>query len=186
MAAAAATSRTTTIISPFLQFSLKHKHAVVPCISSSNGKPILYTCLSINCRKRQFQTCFVSFNPSGNFDLKLNDQEDDDTSQVSPPIPPTQGRFEVVINNHLIRSLDLSTFHSVTNITSLSQVEPKELLERTIGFTINYIREDPFDPRELSEFPDIRLWFVRLDAAYPWLPVVLDWRAGELARYASI
>lgn len=64
--------------------------------------------------------------------------------------------------------------------------KPKEFLERTIGFTINYTREDPSDPRELSEFPDIRLWFVRLDATYPWLPVLLDWRAGELARYAAM
>ncbi|CAN6445766.1 unnamed protein product [Victoria cruziana] len=64
--------------------------------------------------------------------------------------------------------------------------EPKHLLERTVGFTIHYEREDPLDPRELSEFGDIRLWFVRLDSAYPWFPVVLDWRAGELARYAAM
>lgn len=65
-------------------------------------------------------------------------------------------------------------------------VKPKEFLDRTIGFTINYTREDPRDPRELSEYPDIRVWFVRLDATYPWLPVLLDWRAGELARYAAM
>lgn len=65
-------------------------------------------------------------------------------------------------------------------------VKPKEFIDRTIGFTINYKKEDPRDPRELSEFPDIRLWFVRLDATYPWLPVLLDWRAGELARYAAM
>jgi hypothetical protein len=59
-------------------------------------------------------------------------------------------------------------------------------LDRTVGFTIIYEREDPYDTRELSEFPDIRLWFVRLDASYPWFPVVLDWRAGELARYAAM
>ncbi|KAK6942203.1 LOW QUALITY PROTEIN: Protein chlororespiratory reduction 6 [Dillenia turbinata] len=41
-------------------------------------------------------------------------------------------------------------------------------------------REDPLDPGELSEFPDD--WFVKLDATYPWLPVALDWRAGELAQ----
>lgn len=64
--------------------------------------------------------------------------------------------------------------------------EPKKLLEHTVGFTINYEREDPYDTRELSEIPDIRLWFVRLDASYPWFPVVLDWRAGELARYAAM
>lgn len=65
-------------------------------------------------------------------------------------------------------------------------VKPQEFLERSIGFTINYTRPDPRDPRELSEYPDIRLCFVRLDAAYPWLPVLLDWRAGELARYAAM
>jgi hypothetical protein len=64
--------------------------------------------------------------------------------------------------------------------------QTRNLLDRTVGFTINYEREDPYDVRELSEFPDIRLWFVRLDACYPWFPVVLDWRAGELARYAAM
>ncbi len=42
------------------------------------------------------------------------------------------------------------------------------------------------DPRELSEIPEIRLWFLRWDAVYPWLPYVLDWRSGELARYAAM
>lgn len=51
---------------------------------------------------------------------------------------------------------------------------------------LQYEPDDPFDPRELSEMPDIRLWFVRLDETYPWLPIVLDWRAGELARYAAM
>lgn len=74
------------------------------------------------------------------------------------------------------------SFIPVSELTA----KPKRYLERTIGFTINYNREDPNDPRELSEFPDIRLWFVRLDATYPWLPVLLDWRAGELARYAAM
>ncbi|KAH7441633.1 hypothetical protein KP509_03G046600 [Ceratopteris richardii] len=64
--------------------------------------------------------------------------------------------------------------------------DPKELLRRTVGFVIQYEWNDPYDMRELSEMPDVRLWFVRLDAMYPWLPVVLDWRAGELARYAAM
>jgi hypothetical protein len=57
--------------------------------------------------------------------------------------------------------------------------------EQQIRFEINYSR-DPDDPRELSEIPEIRLWFIRLDARYPWLPLLLDWEAGELGRYAAM
>lgn len=57
--------------------------------------------------------------------------------------------------------------------------------DQRIGFTIDYPR-DPSDPRELSEIPEIRLWFVRLDARYPWLPLALDWEAGELGRYTAM
>lgn len=71
-------------------------------------------------------------------------------------------------------------------IADAAKEKAEELLERSVGFTINYVRADENDPRELSEFPEIRLWFVRLDAVYPWLPLVLDWRAGELARYAAM
>jgi len=78
----------------------------------------------------------------------------------------------------------MANFHA--NDVDSFPAEPKDLLERTVGFTINYEREDPYDTCELSELPDIRLWFVRLDASYPWFPVVLDWRAGELARYAAM
>ncbi|KAG4970799.1 hypothetical protein AAZX31_13G149300 [Glycine max] len=126
----------------------------------------------------------VSYNPQGNFDLSLFD--DDDETKAAPPLPPTEGRFEVAIDNDVISRLDLSPFQAATGMKSPLSVKPKEFLERTIGFTINYTREDPRDPRELSEYPDIRVWFVRLDATYPWLPVLLDWRAGELARYAAM
>ncbi|GMY35731.1 protein CHLORORESPIRATORY REDUCTION 6, chloroplastic [Fagus crenata] len=126
----------------------------------------------------------VAFNPSGKFDLSLDDEED--SSKLEPPMPPTQDRFDVVIENDSIGRLDISPFQATTGITSPLSAEPREFLEHTIGFTINYTREDPYDPRELTEFPDIRLWFVRLDATYPWLPVLLDWRAGELARYAAM
>jgi len=54
-----------------------------------------------------------------------------------------------------------------------------------LRFQIDFPR-DAEDPRELSEIPEVRLWFVRLDACYPWLPLVLDWEAGELGRYAAM
>lgn len=150
--------------------------------SSSSIYPTAYLYLN---RPQGPCSVSVAFNPSGNNDLSLYDDEQEQADLPSP-MPPTDGRYEVVIDNDIIRQLDLVPFQSATGITSPSDVKPKELLERTIGFTINYTREDQNDPRELSEFPDIRLWFVRLDAAYPWLPVVLDWRAGELARYAAM
>ncbi|KAI4377185.1 hypothetical protein MLD38_014857 [Melastoma candidum] len=137
-------------------------------------------------RRRMEVSTSVAFNPSGNFDLSLLEEEEQDSPNVTPPMPPSDGRYEVVIDNDAILRLDLSPFQLVTGITSASSVDPKVYLERTIGFTINYTREDPRDPRELSEFPEIRLWFVRLDASYPWLPLLLDWRAGELARYAAM
>jgi hypothetical protein len=54
-----------------------------------------------------------------------------------------------------------------------------------LRFEIDFPR-DAQDPRELSEIPEIRLWFVRLDARYPWLPYLLDWEAGELGRYTAM
>ncbi|KAG1363246.1 Protein CHLORORESPIRATORY REDUCTION 6, chloroplastic [Cocos nucifera] len=144
---------------------------------------------SPNIRARGDVSPAVSFNPSGSFDLSLTG-DDEEAPQVAPPLPPTEGRFEIFINNDVIRRLDLSPIQALAankcRTTGDSPPEPKELLEHTVGFTINYEREDPYDTREVSEIPDIRLWFVRLDACYPWFPVVLDWRAGELARYAAM
>ena len=57
--------------------------------------------------------------------------------------------------------------------------------EVQLAFDIHFPR-DPADPRELSEIPEVRLWFIRLDAHYPWLPLMLDWEAGELGRYAAM
>ncbi len=57
--------------------------------------------------------------------------------------------------------------------------------EQTLQFAIDVPRA-PDDPRELSEIPELRLWFIRLDSCYPWFPFLLDWRSGELARYTAM
>jgi hypothetical protein len=57
--------------------------------------------------------------------------------------------------------------------------------EQSIQFKIDYPL-DPNDPREYSEIPEIRLWFIRLDATYPWLPFLLNWSEKELGRYAAM
>jgi hypothetical protein len=57
--------------------------------------------------------------------------------------------------------------------------------EQQLQFQIDYPL-DAGDPRELPEVPEIRLWFIRLDALYPYLPFFLDWKAGELARYTAM
>lgn len=90
--------------------------------------------------------------------------------------------IKIVLEGKAIANLDLST--------AQNQIEP--LFEQKIAdyeqqlqFAIDYPREES-DPRELSEIPEIRLWFVRLDAVYPWLPFLLDWKTGELTRYTAM
>ncbi len=55
----------------------------------------------------------------------------------------------------------------------------------TFSFAIDFPQEAG-DPRELSEIPEVRLWFIRLDAHCPWLPLYLDWESGELSRYTAM
>jgi hypothetical protein len=87
----------------------------------------------------------------------------------------------ISLNTNQIQTIDTSDAAAV--IEQLAQ----DLLanEQQLQFQIDFDR-DPSDPRELSEIPEVRLWFIRLDAAYPWLPFLLDWKAGELARYVAM
>lgn len=88
---------------------------------------------------------------------------------------------KLVLDTKAINNLDLSL--------AKNQIAPllKQIAdyEQQLQFVIDFQREEN-DPRELSEIPEIRLWFIRLDAVYPWLPFFLDWKAGELARYTAM
>ncbi|MDX2239906.1 MAG: CRR6 family NdhI maturation factor [Leptolyngbyaceae cyanobacterium bins.302] len=89
----------------------------------------------------------------------------------------------IALNTEHIHHLDLSPVQAV--VEPLLKQETITTQEQQIQFVVD-IPRDPNDPRELSEIPEVRLWFVRLDATYPWFPFLLDWKAGELARYAAM
>lgn len=89
----------------------------------------------------------------------------------------------ITLRDHHLQTLDLSP---ATAVIEPLLVREKGITEATgLRFDIDVSR-DPTDPRELSELPEVRLWFIRLDSQYPWLPLVLDWEAGELGRYAAM
>ena len=89
----------------------------------------------------------------------------------------------IKLNSEQVNRLDLSPVQRV--IDPIPENTDITAYEQQISFEIDYSR-DPEDPREISEVPEIRLWFIRLDAQYPWLPLFLDWKSGELARYVAM
>lgn len=88
-------------------------------------------------------------------------------------------------------SLDANCLHLLDLSPAIDLIEPilaqRDIAtyEQSLKFQIDYPRT-PEDPRELSEIPEVRLWFIRLDARYPWLPILLDWKSGELSRYTAM
>jgi hypothetical protein len=88
----------------------------------------------------------------------------------------------ISVGSDAVQNLDLSTI--MVAIESWLDNSSKQF-DLEIKFSIDY-PQDSQDPRELSEIPEIRLWFLRLDAQYPYLPLLLDWQTGELARYVAM
>ncbi|GAB1538923.1 hypothetical protein NUACC21_15880 [Scytonema sp. NUACC21] len=76
-------------------------------------------------------------------------------------------KIAITLNTDHINSLNLSPAISV--IEKLVQEGAIATNEQQLSFDINYPLEQG-DPREFSEVPEIRLWFIRLDTRYPWLP----------------
>jgi hypothetical protein len=93
-------------------------------------------------------------------------------------------KHAIAVSTPHFQSLDLTPAQQIIDSvlrdrTALS--DPKLLF----SFDIDFPREAS-DPRELSEIPEVRLWFIRLNARYPWLPLYLDWESGELSRYSAM
>ncbi|MGF1567318.1 MAG: CRR6 family NdhI maturation factor [Nodosilinea sp.] len=89
----------------------------------------------------------------------------------------------ITVQESHLQSLDLSPALAVLEPLLATAAMPDDSL--ALRFVVE-ISRDPTDPRELSELPEVRLWFIRLDSQYPWLPLLLDWEAGELGRYAAM
>lgn len=92
--------------------------------------------------------------------------------------------IKIALNSENLHSLDISPVAIVIE-NLLLEKSAIASYEQQLCFEIDYPRT-PEDPRELSEIPEVRLWFIRLDSRYPWLPFLLDWQAGELARYTAM
>ncbi len=88
----------------------------------------------------------------------------------------------ISVSDRAILNLDISSIPS--QLEQWLATNPKQF-DLDLKLAIDY-SQDPSDPRELSEIPEIRLWFIRLDARYPYIPLILDWQAGELARYVAM
>ena len=91
--------------------------------------------------------------------------------------------LKITLDNNAIHNLDLVPVQTLIEPLLKDKAIAKQ--EQQLQLKIAYERSAD-DPRELSEIPEIRLWFVRLDAIYPWIPFLLDWKAGELGRYAAM
>ena len=91
--------------------------------------------------------------------------------------------IKITLGAEYINNLQISPVQKVVEEQLLAGAIAS--LEQQLSFEIDYPRS-PEDPRELPEIPEVRLWFIRLDSVYPWLPFLLDWRSGELARYAAM
>jgi hypothetical protein len=89
----------------------------------------------------------------------------------------------IALSSNHIDNLDLSP--AITVIEDWLSQGAIAQHEQQLQFKIDY-PQDSEDTLELSELPEVRLWFIRLDTVYPWLPYLLDWRAGELARYVAM
>jgi hypothetical protein len=96
-------------------------------------------------------------------------------------VPMPSVASPLLIGSGAIRQLDL------VPLDPWASLEPANLVKggTELALQFDWPREAE-DPRELSEIPEIRLWSLRADAAYPWLPLVLERSSGQLTRHVAM
>ncbi len=95
-------------------------------------------------------------------------------------LAPAQAVIDPILSAQSNTQTDAQTADAQTP-TGQNLSDPQLIFSFDIDFPT-----EATDPRELSEIPEIRLWFIRLNAQYPWLPLYLDWESGELSRYTAM
>ncbi len=87
----------------------------------------------------------------------------------------------VLITADQVNQRDLSA------LQAWAELAPEALLERSGQLELQFTwPRQADDPRELSEIPELRLWSLRADALYPWLPLVLERSGGQLTRHVAM
>ena len=87
----------------------------------------------------------------------------------------------VVIDAVAIQTLDLRALNPWMERPLIN------LLGDGAGLELQYNwPRDADDPRELSECSEPRLWALRADAVYPWLPLVLERSGGSLIQHVAM
>jgi hypothetical protein len=95
--------------------------------------------------------------------------------------PTAEPPAAVPISAAEIKALDLRPLARWAELDPESRLRAGPRLE----LQIHWPRADD-DPRELSEIPEVRLWSLRADARYPWLPLVLERSSGQLSRHVAM
>ena len=98
------------------------------------------------------------------------------------PVPPVLSTPEpVVVSADQVRQLDLSV------LKPWLELDPAELLARSDQLSLSFVwPQAQEDPRELSEIAELRLWSLRADAHYPWMPLLLERSSGQLCRHVAM
>ena len=87
----------------------------------------------------------------------------------------------VLIDAASIRNLDLTPLRAWAGQPLQDLLDSGPILE----LNFDWPRESD-DPRELSECPEPRLWALRADARFPWLPLLLERDQGSLVRHVAM